>query len=104
MFFMFVKSGVEQAMSMISQQQDISQTHLDLVKGYVPKVQSAWIGKDAEEFAADVQRKVVPAFLELIAAFAGVNLNLTKSANMVDQADNQSKGLANQLGDLFGAI
>lgn len=104
MFILFVRSAVEQAMSQISQQQQLTSGVLDTIKGYVPTVQQVWTGNDATEFGNDVQRKVVPAMLELIAAIAGFNLNLTKSTNIVDKADNDSQKLANELGDEFGQI
>lgn len=104
MFILFVRSAVEQAMSQISQQQQLTSGVLDTIKGYVPTVQQVWTGNDATEFGNDVQRKIVPAMLELIAAIAGFNLNLTKSTNIVDKADTDSQKLANELGDEFGQI
>ena len=67
-------------------------------------MQSAWIGGDADEFAADVARKVIPAMTELIAAIGGININLNSATSIVDQADQKCQGMANQLGDLFGQI
>lgn len=103
-FLQFLRGEVDNVMAGVGQQQQIVSGVLDQIKSYVPKVQSAWIGGDADEFAADVARKVVPAMLELIAAIAGINLNLTKATNVIDQADNKVKGMADQLGDLFGQI
>jgi WXG100 family type VII secretion target len=103
-FLQFMRGDVSNVMSGIGQQRQIAENLLDTIKSYVPKVQASWIGSDADEFAADVARKLVPAMVELIAAIAGVNLNLTKATNTVDQADNKSKGMADQLGDLFGQI
>ena len=70
----------------------------------VPKIQGAWIGGDANEFASDVARKLIPAIMELIAAIGGVNLNLTKATGVVDQADAKIKSLADGLGDMFDKI
>ncbi|MBL8045785.1 MAG: WXG100 family type VII secretion target [Anaerolineales bacterium] len=102
--FNFVRGEVDNVMSGIGQQQQIASGVLDTLKGYVPKVQSAWIGGDADEFAADVARKIVPAMIELIAAIGGVNLNLTQAASIIDQADNKARGLVDNLGDMFGQI
>lgn len=100
----FIRGEVSNVMSGVGQQRQIVSGVLDTIKSFVPKVQSSWIGGDADEFAADVMRKVVPAMTELIAAIAGVNLNLTKATDIVDQADNKAKGMADQLGELFGQI
>jgi WXG100 family type VII secretion target len=103
-FIQFVRGEVDNVMSGVGQQQQIVSGLLDQVKGYVPKVQSAWIGGDADEFAADVARKLVPAMMELIAAIGGVNLNLSKAINIMDQADNKVKSIADGLGDMFSQI
>jgi len=103
-FFQFVRAEVSNVTSGISQQQNITSGVLDQIKGYIPKVQSAWIGGDEKEFEADVMRKVVPAMMELIAAIGGVNLNLSKATSIIDQADSKVKSLADELGDIFDKI
>lgn len=102
--FQFLRGEVENVMAGITQQQTIASNLLDTLKGYVPKVQASWIGGDADEFAQDVARKLVPAMVELIAAIGGINLNLTKAISALDNADQKAKGMANQLGDLFAQI
>lgn len=103
-FLQFLRGDVGNVMSGIGQQRQITENVLETIKGYVPKVQQSWIGGDADEFAADVARKIVPAMLELIAAIAGINLNLTKATNAVDQADSKSKSLVDNIAGLFGGI
>jgi uncharacterized protein YukE len=103
-FFQVLFPQVSDVMSGIGQQQQIASQVLDTVKGYVPKVQAAWVGNDANEFAADVARKLVPAILELIAAIAGMNLNLTKAQDVVKQADTEVGSLADGLGSTFDSI
>ena len=103
-FFQFVRSKVSEVSSGVSQQQQITSGVLDQIKGYIPKVQSAWIGGYEKEFEADVMRKIVPAMMELIAAIGGVNLNLNKATSVVDQADAKVKSLADELGDIFDKI
>jgi WXG100 family type VII secretion target len=104
MFLQFLRGEVSNVIAGVGQQQQITSQVLDQIKSFVPKVQSAWIGGDADEFAADVARKVVPAMTELIAAIGGINLNLNQATSIVDQADQKCQGMANQLGDLFGQI
>lgn len=103
-FLQFIRGDVESVMSQVGKQHQQSMQLLDRINGFVPKVQSAWRGGDADEFAADVQRKLVPAMTELIAAIAGVNLNLTKATSLMDQADSKVKSMADGLGDIFGKI
>jgi uncharacterized protein YukE len=103
-FFQILFPDIGNVMAGIKQQQQIASQLNDTIKGYIPKVQSVWVGQDATEFGNDVMRKLVPAMLELIAAIGGMNLNLTKAQDIVRQADNQVKSLASGLGDLFGGI
>lgn len=104
MMLQFLRGEVSNVMAGVGQQQQIVSGVLDQIKSYVPKVQSSWIGGDADEFAADVARKVVPAMVELIAAIAGINLNLTKATNAVDTGDAKAKAMVGQLADLFSQI
>lgn len=104
MFLQFIRDQVDNVTATVGQQQQVTSNVLDQIKGFVPKVQSAWIGGDADEFAADVARKLVPAMMELIAAIAGINLNLGKATGIVDQADSKAKGMADNLGELFSQI
>lgn len=103
-FFQIIRSEVENVSATVQQQQQVTQGVMDKIQSFPGKVQGAWIGGDADEFAADVTRKVIPAIAELIAAIGGINLNLTKALSTVDNADTQSQGLASQLGDVFSQI
>jgi uncharacterized protein YukE len=104
MMLQFLRGEVSNVIAGVGQQQQLVSGVLDTIKGYVPKVQAAWIGGDADEFAADVARKVVPAMVELIAAIGGINLNLNKATSAVDAGDAKAKSMVNQLGDLFSQI
>jgi hypothetical protein len=100
----FIRGQVENVTAGVGQQKEIVSNVLDQIKSYVPKVQSAWIGGDADEFAADVSRKVVPAMIELIAAIGGININLSKATGIIDQADTKCKSIVDSLGDQFAKI
>jgi uncharacterized protein YukE len=104
MMLQFLRGEVSNVISGVGQQQQIVSGVLDQIKSYVPKVQSSCIGGDADEFAADVARKVVPAMTELILAIAGINVNLSKATSAVDSGDSKAKGMVGQLADLFGSI
>lgn len=103
-FLQFIRADVSSVISGVSGQQQIVGGLLDQITSAVPRVQSAWVGGDADEFAADVSRKLVPAMNNLIAAIAGTNVNLTKATEVVDQADRKVKGLADQLAGVFNKI
>jgi len=103
-FFQIIRSEIENVSATVSQQQQVTQGVMDKIQSFPAKIQGAWIGGDADEFAADVARKVIPAITELIAAIGGINLNLSKATSTVDNADTQCQGMASQLGDVFSQI
>ena len=82
MFFIFIRPMVDQAMSAISGEANKATSLLDGLKSMAAQVPQAWIGDDANEFAADFQRKIVMGMIELIAAIGGININLTRGANV----------------------
>ena len=102
--FQFIRGQCEQSSSMISQAQNITQNVMQQIQSYPNIVGNAWIGGDADSFAEKVVTKLLPAIAELIAAIAGINLNLTDATNTVDEADQKIQGMAGQLGDLFSNI
>ena len=103
-FFQIIRSEIENVSATVQQQQQVTQGVMDKINSFPAKIQGAWIGGDADEFAADVARKVIPAITELIAAIGGINLNLSRATSTVDNADTQCQGLASQLGDVFSQI
>ena len=102
--FQVIRVEIVNVQSGVNQQKGIASGLLDTMKSYVPKVQAAWIGGDADEFAADFARKIVPAMVELIAAMAGINLNLSKAVGVVDQLEKKATSYVSQLSDEFAAI
>lgn len=100
----FIGGIVQDVMGQIGQQQQMATNVMQQIQGFVPMVQNAWRGDDADEFAADVRRKLLPAIAQLIAAIAGMGMNLTKATDVMNQADSKVKGLADGLGDVFSKI
>ena len=86
------------------QQSNATDQSQSIVKGFGPKVQSAWIGGDADEFNTDIGRKLVPKYIEFAAALTGVQLNLTKSSDTASAGDKKASGLAQGFSDLCSKI
>lgn len=103
-FFQVLFPQVSSVMQTVSQNQQMASGVLDTIKGFIPKILDAWTGDDATAFSNHVTQNLVPAMLELIAAIAGVNLNLGKGQDIVNQADQQIGQLADQIGDVFNSI
>lgn len=103
-FFQFDFGQVMDAASKFTQQKTATDNAQSIITSTIAKIQGAWIGGDAEEFASDVMRRIVPKYTELALAFTGLNVNLTKSNDSVQGADQKASKMANQLGDLFSQI
>ena len=102
--FQFLRPDVGNVMSGITQQKGLTEGVMATIKSFPPLVKQTWIGGDADEFEADVARKVIPAIMALIAAIAGCNTNIAAATNIVDQADKAAQGIVNGLGDVFKGI
>lgn len=75
-----------------------------ITKALGPKVQGAWIGGDADEFNADIFRKLMPKYEELALAFQGIQMNLGKATETVSSSDKKAAGLAQGFADLCSKI
>jgi hypothetical protein len=102
-FFMNIGQVMEAA-GKFGQQKDATEQSQSVVKGFGPTVQGAWIGGDADEFNADILRKLMPKFVELALAFTGVQVNLTKSADTTSSNDQKASKLASGFADVCSKI
>lgn len=92
-----VKSGITQQVGAVNNLNSV-------VKGYVPKVQAVWVGQDATQFGVEVMTRLIPAMTELALAIAGINVNLTKGEEIVNQADQNCSSIVGNLAGEFGGI
>lgn len=100
----FQSQVVESLMGMVKKQQQVTTDLMGKVQSYGKTVQGAWKGGDADEFAADIQRKFVPAIQALIAAIAGFSTGMSKATSTLNDADSKAKSMINGLADEFGKI
>jgi uncharacterized protein YukE len=102
--FLFVRPLVDQVVSTISSQVVNASSLQEDLQTAAASVPDAWIGDDANEFAADFARRVVPGMNALISAIDGINVNLGKAINVVDSADAAASRRASGLADRFRRI
>ncbi len=102
-FFMDL-GKVAEAAGKFGQQKGLTEQSQTIVKGFGPKITSAWTGKDAQEFVMDIARSLVPKYIEFAAAFTGVQLTLTKSTETAQASDKQSSSLAQGFADQASSI
>ncbi|MBM2844005.1 MAG: hypothetical protein HW404_1842 [Anaerolineales bacterium] len=102
-FFMDI-GKVAEAAGKFGQQKSLTEQSQGIVKAFGPKITSAWTGKDAQEFALDIGRKLVPKYVEFALAFTGVQATLTKSTETAGTSDKTSSGLAQGFADQASQI
>lgn len=102
--FQFVFPQISSVQQTITKQQQATDAVMQVVKGYVPKIEAAWEGDDAKAFAQHIASHFVPDIMALIAAIAGINTNINKAVDTVNSADSQIQGMVDQLGGVFDQI
>jgi hypothetical protein len=102
-FFMDI-GKVAEAAGKFGQQKSLTEQSQGIVKAFGPKITSAWTGKDAQEFALDIPRKLLPKYVEFALAFTGVQATLTKSTETAGTSDKTSSGLAQGFADQASQI
>jgi len=103
--FTFVADEIsEQVNSFQRQGQQCTQTVSNIRGGMNPIQGGAWQGQGARAFIHEVISKLIPQIMELIAAIGGFGGNLTKSLNIMTQADKMVSGIAGQMSDVFDQV
>jgi uncharacterized protein YukE len=88
----------------ITQQLNILQEVHGQFGNFASALGGAWIGADADAFVQDVQTRLIPEIMDLIAAISGMPGGLNQAIDVMHSADHKAGGLASGLGDMFGGI
>lgn len=63
-----------------------------------------WIGQGANAFVEEVSSLMIPGVGQVMDHITFMNTNLQRASEIIDAADQRVQGMANSLGDTFGAI
>lgn len=99
-----LRGPVQDVVSRIMKQIDILGDVQSRFSGFSSALQGAWIGEDADAFVEEVQTRLIPEIMDLIAAIGGMPGGLNQAMDIMDAADKRGRGLVSQLGDTFGSI
>lgn len=102
-FFMDIGKVMETA-GKFGQQKSLMEQSQGVVKAFGPKVVAGWVGGDAEEFKADIGRKLIPRYAEFVLALAGIVTSLGKTTEAAQGGDKQASSQAQQFADLASNI
>jgi len=72
--------------------------------GMNPIMGGAWTGQGAQAFIEEVQSRLIPEIMALIASIAGFGGGISSAMDIVQQADNDVLGVAGQVADVFDSI
>ncbi len=88
----------------ITQQINILQEVHGQFGNFASALGGAWIGADADAFIQEVQTRLIPEIMDLIASIGGMPGGLNQAMDIMHGADHKAGGLASALGDTFGGI
>ena len=98
------RAVLEGVLDEIANQGRILEAIEDAIRGnYLPSV-SSWIGEDADAFRGEVETRLLPAIVELIAAIFGMSTGVSSAHEIMQTADAQCSGQAENLADVFRNI
>lgn len=95
---------VQDVIGRIMQQIGILQDLQSQFGGFASALQGAWVGEDADAFVQEVQTRLIPEIMDLIAAIGGLPGGISNAMDLIRGADSTGRSLVSGLGDLFGSI
>jgi uncharacterized protein YukE len=96
---------VQDVISQVTQQANLVEEMMNSVRtGMQPIMGGAWIGQGAEAFIDEVESRLIPEVMALIASVMGFGGGITQALNLVSQADNDAFGVVGGVMDLFDSI
>jgi WXG100 family type VII secretion target len=72
--------------------------------GMQPIIGGGWTGQGAQAFIEEVQSRLIPEVMALIASIAGFGGGITQAMDLVREADDGVFGVVNTIGDVFDGI
>jgi len=105
MLLRMARAVVESVLQMISQQLNVINMLLDMIKGsFLTQIAMGWRGDDAVAFQQEVTTKLIPQFIAMITGVSTMSSNIQKAADIITQADQKARSMVNNLTQLFEQI
>ncbi len=103
--FSCVFGEVQDVVSQVTQQANMVQDLMGNIRGGMqPITGGAWTGQGAQAFIEEVETRLIPEIMALIASIAGFGGGITQAMDIVQQADNDAANVVNSLTDVFDSI
>ena len=102
--FTFIQAVVQQVMSTITEQINFTEEILSQIRGFVPGLESAWQGDDAEAFIQEINSRLVPEVTASVASIGGMHVGIARASEIVQAADQKARGFVTELEGVFDKI
>lgn len=95
-----VQEVIQRIMSQLSVMQDLQSQF----GNFGSSITEAWVGEDAQAFADEIQSRLIPEIIALIAAIGGMPPGINNAIDIIDQADSKGRSMVNDLVGVFDGI
>ena len=103
--FSCVMNEVQDVVSQITQQANqVEEVAGGIRSGMQPIMGGGWTGQGARAFIEEVNSRLIPEIMALIASIGGFGGSITQAMDMVGQGDSDVFGIVGNLGDVFDSI
>jgi len=102
--FSFVRAAVSQVMRTIIDQVNFTEEILSEIRGYIPGLESAWQGDDADAFVQEINSRLVPQITAAIASVGGMHVGIARAVEVILAADRKARSYVADLENVFDNI
>jgi len=102
--FSLIPGIAQQALGQITKQLNVVQEVQRSVTGFMPSLQEAWVGDDANAFLGEMQTRFIPEVGRLIAAIGGMPSSFEQGINLATETDSKNVSIAEEVGSAFDGI
>lgn len=103
--FSCVIGEVEDVIRQVTQQANMVEDMMGQIRnGMQPIMGGAWIGAGADAFVDEVESRLIPEVMALIASVMGFGSGINVAMNIVQQADNDVFNVVGGVMDVFDSI
>lgn len=103
--FSCIIGDVQDVIRQVQQQANIVEDVVGEVRsGMQPIVSGGWVGQGADAFVEEVQTRLIPEIMALIASVMGFGGGINSAMDIIQQADNDVLGMVHNVADVFDSI
>lgn len=103
--FSCVMGDVQDVVRQVTQQANMVEDMMGHVRsGMQPIMGGAWVGQGADSFIEEVETRLIPEVMALIASVMGFGGGINSAMGIIEQADNDVFNVVGGVTDIFESI